>query len=42
MVKAKTIDGKAIVYPHRRASSYLSVDRWSVEDENAYLAGGIY
>ena len=39
MVKAKTIDGKAIVYPHRRASAILSVSRWTVEDELAYLAG---
>jgi threonine dehydrogenase-like Zn-dependent dehydrogenase len=39
MVKAKTIDGKAMVYPHQRASSILSVSRWTAEDELAYLAG---
>ena len=40
MVKTKSIDGKAIVYPHRRNSTYLSVERWSAEDEKEYLAGG--
>jgi threonine dehydrogenase-like Zn-dependent dehydrogenase len=39
MVKAKTIDGKAMVYPHRRTSAILSVSRWTAEDELAYLAG---
>jgi L-iditol 2-dehydrogenase len=39
MVKAKTIDGKAVVYPHRQAQSITSVPRWSDEDERAYLAG---
>jgi threonine dehydrogenase-like Zn-dependent dehydrogenase len=38
MVKAKTIDGKAVVYPHRRASAILSVSYWTAEDELAYLA----
>ncbi len=38
MIKAKTIDGKAVVYPHRRAGSITSVPRWSTEDERAYLA----
>jgi len=39
MVKAKTIDGKAVVYPHRRVSAILSVARWTAENELAYLAG---
>jgi len=39
MVKARTIDGKAVVYPHRRASAILNVSRWTAEDELAYLAG---
>ncbi len=39
MVKAKTIDGKAVVYPHRHASAILSVSSWTAEDERAYLAG---
>jgi threonine dehydrogenase-like Zn-dependent dehydrogenase len=39
MVKAKTIDGKAVVYPHRRAGSISRVPSWSAEDEQAYLGG---
>jgi hypothetical protein len=37
-VKAKAIDGKAVVYPHRKVSAILSVSRWTAEDELAYLA----
>lgn len=40
MVKDKTIDGKAVVYPHRKASAILSVSHWAAEDERAYLASG--
>lgn len=40
MVKAKTIDGKAVVYPHRRISTILSVPHWTAEQERAYLSGG--
>jgi threonine dehydrogenase-like Zn-dependent dehydrogenase len=39
MVKAQTIDGKAVVYPHRRADSILAVPKWTAADERAYLAG---
>jgi hypothetical protein len=39
MVKAQTIDGKAVVYPHRRAGSILAVPKWTAADERAYLAG---
>jgi D-arabinose 1-dehydrogenase-like Zn-dependent alcohol dehydrogenase len=39
MVKAKTIDGKAVIYPHRRSSVILSASRWAAGDERAYLAG---
>ena len=39
MVKAQTIDGKAVVYPHRRADSILAVPRWTAADQRAYLAG---
>jgi L-iditol 2-dehydrogenase len=38
MVKTKMIDGKAVVYPHRRATSILNVSRWTADDELAYLA----
>ena len=37
MVKAQQIDGKAIVYPHRRTEKVLSVDSWSLSDEKQYL-----
>ncbi len=39
MVKAQRIDGKAVVYPHRRTSSILTVKSWTAEDESRYLAG---
>jgi L-sorbose 1-phosphate reductase len=38
MVKAQELDGKAIVYPHRRSDQILAVDSWSSEDERVYLA----
>lgn len=38
MVKEQQIDGKAVVYPHRRAESIQVVDSWSAADERAYLA----
>ena len=37
LVKAQQIDGKAVVYPHRRTREIHSVDSWSVADERAYL-----
>jgi threonine dehydrogenase-like Zn-dependent dehydrogenase len=39
MVKAQEIDGKAVVYPHRRTAEVLAVPSWTAEDERAYLAG---
>jgi threonine dehydrogenase-like Zn-dependent dehydrogenase len=39
MVKAKTIDGKAVIYPHRRSANILAVPRWTAEDEQTYLVG---
>ena len=38
--KAQEIDGKAIVYPHRRTAEVLSVGTWTTEDEQAYLEAG--
>jgi L-sorbose 1-phosphate reductase len=38
MVQAQELDGKAIVYPHRRSERILPVDSWTGEDERAYLA----
>ena len=40
MVRAQEIDGKAVVYPHRRTNEIISVPSWSAEDERAYLGGG--
>ena len=37
LVKAREIDGKAVVYPHRRSDEILAVDSWAAEDERAYL-----
>ncbi len=39
VVKAQRIDGKAVVYPHRRTTSVRAVTSWSAEDESRYLAG---
>ncbi len=37
MVKAQQIDGKAVVYPHRRTRHIHVVDSWSGAAESAYL-----
>jgi threonine dehydrogenase-like Zn-dependent dehydrogenase len=39
MVKSQEIDGKAVVYPHRRTDEIMAVPSWTVENERAYLAG---
>lgn len=38
MARERRVQGKAIVYPHRRSDSIATVDRWSAEDEQRYLA----
>jgi L-sorbose 1-phosphate reductase len=38
MVKAQQIDGKAVVYPHRRTSEIKTVQTWTAADEHAYLS----
>ncbi len=38
MVKAQALDGKAVVYPHRRTADILAVPSWSAADEAAWLA----
>lgn len=40
MVKAQRIDGKAVVYPHRRSGEILTIPSWSSQDERAYLQAG--
>ncbi|HZP03017.1 MAG TPA: zinc-binding dehydrogenase [Terriglobia bacterium] len=37
MVMAQEIDGKAVVYPHRRSAEILAVKSWSAQDERDYL-----
>ena len=37
MIKARAIDGKAVVYPHRPSGQIRSVDSWTAEDERDYL-----
>ena len=37
MIKAQEIDGKAVVYPHRRSAEIRAVTAWSAEDEVNYL-----
>ncbi len=38
MIKNKELDGKAVVYPHRRSTEILSVDAWTATDEQHYLS----
>jgi len=40
MIIAQEIDGKAVVYPHRRIDRILSVGSWSARDELEYLEPG--
>ena len=40
MIRGHELDGKAVVYPHRRIQEILTVRRWSREDERSYLAAG--
>ena len=37
MIKAQALDGKAVVYPHRRTAQILAVKSWTAQDEQAYL-----
>jgi L-sorbose 1-phosphate reductase len=37
MVKAQQINGKAIVYPHRRSNQIRVVENWTADDEQNYL-----
>ena len=39
-VRLRRLDGKAVVYPHRRVDRPFDVRRWSGADEARYLAGG--
>jgi L-iditol 2-dehydrogenase len=37
LVKARKLDGKAVVYPHRRSGEILAVGSWTAADERDYL-----
>jgi len=37
MVMEQEIDGKAVVYPHRRSAEIRAVKSWSAQDEAEYL-----
>ena len=37
MIMRQEIDGKAVVYPHRRSGEIRAVRSWSAEDEREYL-----
>ncbi len=36
-IKKGELDGKAVVYPHRRTAKIRVAERWTGEDEGAYL-----
>ena len=40
MARDGRVDGKAVVYPHRRADAIATVPRWGADDERRYLASG--
>jgi threonine dehydrogenase-like Zn-dependent dehydrogenase len=40
MARQQRVEGKAIVYPHRRTPDVLTVLRWDAEDEQRYLTAG--
>ena len=37
MIMAQEIDGKAVVYPHRRCREIRAIKSWSAQDEREYL-----
>jgi len=39
MAREGRVQGKAIVYPHRRSDAITDVSRWDADDEQRYLAG---
>ena len=40
MARDGRVQGKAIVYPHRRSTVITDVDRWTAADERRYVADG--
>jgi threonine dehydrogenase-like Zn-dependent dehydrogenase len=41
MIKDQELEGKAVVYPHRRTDGILAVDRWEAADERRYLGAEV-
>ncbi len=41
MIIAREIDGKAVVYPHRRTKDILTVQGWTGEQEREYLSSAL-
>ncbi len=39
MIKRQELDGKAIIYPHRRIAEIRTVESWTPGDEQKHLAG---
>jgi threonine dehydrogenase-like Zn-dependent dehydrogenase len=37
MIKTQAIDGKAVIYPHRRNAEIRSVKCWTAQDEQSYI-----
>jgi L-iditol 2-dehydrogenase len=40
MARDGVVEGKAVVYPHRRAGTITDVTRWGADDERRHLASG--
>jgi threonine dehydrogenase-like Zn-dependent dehydrogenase len=40
MARERRVEGKAVVYPHRRSASIVTVPRWDAADEQRFLAAG--
>ena len=39
MIKKQAMDGKAVVYPHRRTDEIKTVTSWTGQDEKEWLVG---
>lgn len=37
LIQDRALDGKAVVYPHRRTSEIIAVPRWTADDERRHL-----
>jgi L-iditol 2-dehydrogenase len=37
MIEARELDGKAVVYPHRRANRIIAVEQWTRADEQRHI-----